>query len=231
MPIVKTKGLLFDMDGTLVDSTPGVIQAWNDFGKRYGFDGNAVADATHGARLVDSLKRYCHITDEAELHAEVQRFETDVLEATRRGQGVSLLPGVLDLLGAVSSVQHDRPIWAIVTSATSLYAPKALEAAGVPMPEKLITADRVTHGKPHPEPYLAGAAACELEAKDCIVVEDAPNGIKAAQAAGSRVLAVCTSHSRAQLEGSKPDWIITRLTGVKASWDGEDIVLEIDETP
>ncbi|KZT56019.1 HAD-like protein [Calocera cornea HHB12733] len=233
MTVVRTKGLLFDMDGTLVDSTPGVIEAWKNFSTKYGFDAEEVTNATHGARLVDTLKLYCHITDETELNSEVRRFEDEVLEATRRGQGVAVLPGVLELLRTVTSVQRvsGSPHWVIVTSATSGYAPAALQAAGVPMPEALITADRVTKGKPHPEPYLAGAAACSLDPKECIVVEDAPNGIRSAQAAGSRVLAVCTSHTREALEPSKPDWIVTDLTRVKATWDGSVVELTIDETP
>jgi len=231
MPATSTKGLLFDMDGTLVDSTPGVIQAWKNFSLKYGFDAETVTNATHGARLVDSLRLYCHISNEAELNAEVRRFENEVLEATREGQGIAVLPGVQELLASVTAVKHTSPIWAIVTSATSGYAPDALQAAGVPMPDKLITADRVSKGKPHPEPYLAGAAACTLEPKDCIVVEDAPNGIRSAQAAGSRVLAVCTSHTREALETSKPDWIVTDLRKVSAKWDGQAIELTIDETP
>jgi len=219
------------MDGTLVDSTPGVIEAWKNFGNKYGFDAQVVADATHGARLVDSLRLYCHITDDVALNSEVRRFEDEVLEATRRGQGVAVLPGVLDLLNTITSVQHSRPIWAIVTSATSGYAPDALDAAGVPLPDKLITADKVSKGKPHPEPYLAGAKAVDLDPHDCIVVEDAPNGIRSAQAAGSRVLAVCTSHTRAALESSKPDWIVTDLRKVAAKWNGETIELTIDEMP
>ncbi|KZP00713.1 phosphatase [Calocera viscosa TUFC12733] len=231
MPVVRTKGLLFDMDGTLVDSTPGVVQAWKNFSIKYGFDAEEVTNATHGARLVDSLRLYCHLTDEEEINSEVRRFEDEVLEATRKGEGVAVLPGVLDLLHIITSVQHANPHWAIVTSATSGYAPAALQAAGVPMPDAFVTADRVSKGKPHPEPYLAGAKACQLEPSDCIVVEDAPNGIRSAQAAGSRVLAVCTSHTREALETSKPDWIVTDLRKVSATWDGKVMELTIDETP
>lgn len=60
-----------------------------------------------------------------------------------------------------------QPLWAIVTSATTIYASAALPTAGIPEPPQLITADHVTKGKPHPEPYLNGAKALGLDIKDC----------------------------------------------------------------
>jgi hypothetical protein len=52
---------------TLIDSTPGVLQAWAIFAKDYGLDAQAVAQATHGRRLYDTIKEYCHVEDEAKL--------------------------------------------------------------------------------------------------------------------------------------------------------------------
>lgn len=141
-----------------------------------------------------------------------------------------------------------KPTWAIVTSATTLYASAALPTAGIAPPRNVITANHVTKGKPHPEPYLSGAKELDIDIKDCtltslrsllpgfavvgggkvvglrehssgqglisigIVFEDAPSGIKSGVASGARVLAVCTSHKRAELEGLGAEWIVTDLT-------------------
>lgn len=96
--------------------------------------------------------------------------------------------------------------------ATNVYASSALSTANVPMPAHIITADSVSKGKPDPEPYLSGAKRLELSADQCIVFEDAPSGIKSGVASGARVLAVCTSHKREELEGLGARWIVADLT-------------------
>lgn len=106
----------------------------------------------------------------------------------------------------------EKPVWAIVTSATIKYAGSALPTAKIPPYPVLVTADDVVKGKPNPEPYLMGAKKLGLDPKRCIVVEDAPTGIKSGVAAGSKVLAVCTSHPREELEGLGADWIVEDLS-------------------
>ncbi len=102
--------------------------------------------------------------------------------------------------------------WAIVTSATASYALPALELASVNVPPNLISADDVKQGKPFPEPYLTGASRIGKSIERCIVVEDAPSGIKSGVASGAKVLAVCTSHMRHEIEGYGADWIVDDLT-------------------
>lgn len=103
-------------------------------------------------------------------------------------------------------------MWAIVTSATNKYASRALSTSSIPAYPALVTADDVVRGKPNPEPYLAGAKKLGLDAASCIVVEDAPTGIKSGVACGAKVLAVCTSHTREELEGLGAEWIVEDLT-------------------
>jgi len=220
MSVIRTKCILFDMDGTLVDSTPGVKKTWREFSLKYGLDAETVTQATHGTRLVDSLRLYCKIDDDQVLHSEVRRFEDEVLAA-----GVLVLPGVQELLAQVMASPNAK--WAIVTSATGLYARDALVAAGVPLPPHLISSDLVTHGKPHPEPYLSGAKACGIDPKDCLVVEDAPSGIRSAKAAGCSTLAVCTSHLRDALVPFEPDFVVEDLTGIQARWNGDVLELQL----
>lgn len=94
---------------TLIDSTPGVRDAWILFGKDYDFDGAEAAEATHGVRLIDSLSKYCKLDGQPEkLAAEVMRFEEHVLDI-----GPVALPGVLDLIKQVSELNHAEKDWSL----------------------------------------------------------------------------------------------------------------------
>lgn len=97
-------------------------------------------------------------------------------------------------------------------SATNAYATNAITTFSLPKTSHLITADEVSQGKPHPEPYIMGAAALGLKPTDCIVFEDAPSGVKAGVASGARVIAVCTSHKRSALEGLGAHLIVEDLS-------------------
>ncbi|THH07937.1 hypothetical protein EW145_g3042 [Phellinidium pouzarii] len=229
--IITVDAVLFDMDGTLIDSTPGVMTAWGIFAKDYGFDADTVAHASHGRRLHDTLREFCKIEDEAKLLAEVTRFEEEVLNA-----GPVALPGAIELIRQIQygnpSQEAQRHSWVIATSATNVYTPPALRVCGVPIPlAGLVTSDDVTRGKPHPDPYLAAAKRCGAESEKCLVVEDAPSGLNAGRAAGSKTLAVCTSHTRQEiLNASTPDYIVKDLTKVSVNWIDGKLHLTIDES-
>jgi len=83
-----------------------------------------------------------------------------------------------------------------------------LQAAGLPIPDRLVTCDDVKNGKPDPEPYLKGASLLGISARDCVVVEDAPAGIRAGKAAGARVIACRTTASELELKTAGADWIV-----------------------
>jgi sugar-phosphatase len=121
--------------------------------------------------------------------------------------GLVILPGVETLL---ASLPADR--WTIVTSATTRLLQGRLQHAGLPIPKVLVPAEKVENGKPHPEPYLTGAKLLGLAPADCLVIEDSPAGVASGKAAGCRVLAVLSSHTRAQLPGA--DWFIDSLEQV-----------------
>jgi len=72
----------------------------------------------------------------------------------------------------------------------------------------------VPRGKPFPDPYLLGARRCDADIERCIVVEDAPSGVESGKAAGARVIAVCTSHTRERMLETKPDFIVKDLSYV-----------------
>jgi sugar-phosphatase len=90
-----------------------------------------------------------------------------------------------------------------------------LAAAGIPVPDRIVTADDVSEGKPHPAPYLAGAALLGFAPEDCVVFEDAASGTKSARAAGCTVVATPFSHSVESLAAAH--YLIADLTGVEVS--------------
>ncbi|CAE6400799.1 unnamed protein product [Rhizoctonia solani] len=226
MVVITVDAILFDMDGTLIDSTPGVLGAWDQFGKDYPFlNIEEILESSHGVRSIDTLRRWLRLDSEEKLNEEVTRFESEVIR-----HGLVLLPGVQKILDTLKAGQtEERPGWTIVTSATRWYALRALESVRIPLPKHMVMAEDVEHGKPNPDPYLQGAKNCKVDPKNCLVIEDAVSGMKAGRAAGAKVLGVCTSAPRSTVEKGEPDYIVENLTKVSVRWVGEKIEVTIDE--
>jgi sugar-phosphatase len=123
------------------------------------------------------------------------------------------MPGAIDL---VRSLPENR--WGVVTSGSRNIAPDRLRLVGVPVPKVLITADDVTHGKPDPEPYLKGAQMLGVEANQCLVIEDAPAGIKSAHAGGMKVIELASTYEASQL--TEADAVVKKLAAIKVSSNG-----------
>lgn len=209
---MKAKGLLFDMDGVLVSSIGSVRRSWRLWAKMYGVPDADNYEVPHGMRAIEIVKSL-----RPDIDAKVGLDAIEDIEVDDVADLVTL-PGVKDLL---ESLPKDR--WAIVTSATKRLTVRRLEVAGLPLPERLITADMVEKGKPDPEPYMRGAALLGFDNSECIVFEDAPSGIGAGKAAGSRVIGVLGTHALEELD--QADWVVESLAGVKltASADGLEI--------
>jgi len=226
---------LFDMDGTLVDSLAGVTGAWELFATKYdNLDVKEILGCIHGVRTVETLHRYCKIDDPDELNREAVRFEKAVVETSKENgrPGIVQLPGVSTIMEELlPGAKLPQPSWAICTSATRVYATSALTMAGVPIPDVFVTAEDVTRGKPLPDPYLLGAKQCNVKPERCLVLEDAPSGVRSGHAAGCKTLAVLTSHSRDQIEPSNPDFLVKDLTNVsvKRMASGVEVTMEILE--
>ncbi|MBZ5702670.1 MAG: HAD family hydrolase [Acidobacteriia bacterium] len=197
MTRIHCRGVLFDLDGVLVDSTPAVARVWTTWARERGFDPGAVVRQAHGRPSLATIRELLPHADHAAEDREVERREIADLD------GVLPLPGARELLQALP-----RSCWTIVTSCTRPLAAVRLRAAGLPLPEKLVTAGDITRGKPDPEPYLQGALLLGLPAADCVVLEDAPAGIRAGKAAGARVIALRTTASDAELLAAGADWIV-----------------------
>lgn len=146
----------------------------------------------------------------------VERAEIEDIE------GVVPLPGAQELLQALPL---DR--WTIVTSCTRALAEVRLRAAGLKIPDKMVTCSDVENGKPHPEPYLKGAAASGLAAADCVVVEDVPAGIRSGKAAGAKVIALRTTAAEKELREAGADWIVVNCGDIGVGGGPEELVIEL----
>ncbi|KAJ7129472.1 HAD-like domain-containing protein [Mycena epipterygia] len=228
--------VLFDMDGTLVDSTAGVVGAWDAFKISYpGIDVDAILSSSHGVRTVENLRIHCGITDPDELEKEAERFEKAIVSSsTANGRtGIVLLPGVKAVMDELApGRKHPNPSWAICTSATRYYATTALGLAGIPVPDVFVVSEDVAQGKPCPDPYLLGAKNCGVKPENCVVFEDAPAGIRSGQAAGCKTIGFITTHTREQMEACKPDFLVKNMASISmklSEHGGIDVTVNIED--
>jgi sugar-phosphatase len=174
------RAALFDMDGTLVDSTAVVEEVWGELADRYGLDIEEILRTSHGVQAIDTVKRFAPAgSDVVALTQELGAMERV------RTAGIIAIPGAARLLGSLPA-----DAVALVTSADRVLADIRMDAAGLAMPGTSVTAEVVTRGKPHPEGYLTAARLLGVEPGDAVVFEDAPAGIAAGVAAGIRTVAL-----------------------------------------
>lgn len=204
MERIPAAALLFDLDGVLINSTPAVARVWRRWAMERGFDPAEVVSRAHGRPSITTVREYLPQANHELENREVERREIEDLE------GVVPLPGALDLL---SGLPKDR--WTIVTSCTRPLAQVRIKAAGLPLPEKLITSNDITHGKPHPEPFLKGAAALGFPPQECIVLEDVPAGVRAGKATGAKVIAFTTTVQASALRQAGADWILRSCADIR----------------
>jgi mannitol-1-/sugar-/sorbitol-6-phosphatase len=204
MANVSCSGILFDLDGVLVDSTPAVTRVWASWAAGHGLDAEYVVRIAHGRPSIATIRE---LLPNANHEAEDRNVEQREIADT---EGVIPLPGAMEMLKALAAEK-----WAIATSCTRPLAHVRIRAAGLPAPPYLVTATDVRRGKPDPEPYLKAAKGLGLAAGDCIVVEDAPAGIRAGKAAGARVLALRTTAADDELSAAGADWIVDDLAQVR----------------
>ena len=178
--------VLFDMDGTLVDSTQVVEDLWSQFANLYGLSLSEILAYSHGRQTRDTVTRFLPAgNDVEEVVADIQAVELN------RTDGITEIAGARRLLEALRNGRT-----AIVTSAPRSLATLRLVAAGLGIPEVLIAGDDVLVGKPDPSGYLEAARLLGVVPSRCLVIEDAEAGIQAAVAAGAQVLVVGDDRSR-----------------------------------
>jgi mannitol-1-/sugar-/sorbitol-6-phosphatase len=216
MTQVRCSALLFDLDGVLINSTPAVARVWHRWAVEHGFDPEEVVPRAHGRPSLTTVREYLPNADHEAENREVERREIEDLE------GVIPLPGALDLL---AGLPPDR--WTIVTSCTRKLAEVRIKAAGLPVPRRFISSNDITKGKPHPEPYLKGAAVLGFPATDCVVFEDVPAGVKAGKGAGARVIAFTTTVQAPALQQEGADWILQSCANIHASNHENELILNL----
>ena len=202
MKMFDCAAILFDLDGVLVDSTGSVTRQWRRWAEEHNMDPQKVVEIAHGVRTIEIVRR---LAPRLDAEAEVKRIEKR--EADDQ-EGVAVMPGAADLLKAIP---EDR--WCVVTSGTRYLATARLKLANLPTPSVLVSADDVSKGKPDPEPYLMGAKLLGMKPAECLVIEDAPAGIRAAHAGGMKAIGITSTYPASELQ--EADAVVQKLAQIK----------------
>nr|WP_296063534.1 HAD-IA family hydrolase [uncultured Actinoplanes sp.] len=177
------EAILFDMDGTLVDSDGAVERAWLTWSEEYGVDGAAAIRLAHGSPSESTVRKLLpHLDGDAVRAASARQLELQYDDLA----DVVATPGAHELLALLAELSLP---WAVVTSADARLAKARLDAAGIE-PAVLVTTDDIATGKPDPAGYRLAAELLHVPTGACLVVEDAEVGLEAARAAGAYTAAL-----------------------------------------
>jgi beta-phosphoglucomutase-like phosphatase (HAD superfamily) len=222
--IINTHLVLFDLDGTLINSVGAVVAFWHNFAKLHDLDAKEILRTSHGRRTLDVLTE---ILPEENYTSD----KVSVLEATIPNQGVQshAIVGARTFLNQLDVVPGK---WAIVTSGSAGLASGWFNYLGWEKPSVFITSECVTQGKPHPDGYILGGKTL-LEKSEkfiksdsdgdkanapWIVFEDAPAGIKAGKSSGAvAVIAVATTYDVQILIDAGADYVVKDYTNVSVT--------------
>jgi sugar-phosphatase len=183
---IVASGVLFDMDGTLVDSTAVVEATWTRFGRARGIDPEEILAFSHGRQAISTVQRFLPDLD---LDEQLRIAASLVAEESASTEGISAIPGAVAFVERL--VDAGVPV-ALVTSAPRDLAASRMAGAGLSVPAAFVPSEDVEHGKPHPDGFLRGAALIGVDAADCVAFEDAPAGLAAAVASGATTVVVGT---------------------------------------
>ncbi|MFB0489547.1 sugar-phosphatase [Methylobacterium sp. OAE515] len=213
LPTRPFSAMLFDMDGTIISSIASAERVWSRWAEAHGLDVASFLPTIHGVQSVETIRRLNlpGVDPEAEAAAITRAEMEDVGD-------------IAEIAGARAFLEALPPErWAIVTSAPRALATRRLAAAGMPLPALMVAAEDVRHGKPAPDCFLMAAERLGVAASECLVFEDAPAGIQAAEAAGATVLVVTATHHRPVSAGHAaiPNY---RGLSVEATADGIRVI-------
>jgi sugar-phosphatase len=207
------KAVLFDMDGTLVDSTRVVELAWGWWAARHHIPVEAVLSFSHGRPTIATMEHFLPARNHTEELEAMARYEEAQLE------GISAVPGAKQVVHAVK----DHP-WAIVTSAWRALAEARVIAAGFPLPKVIVPVDEIRNGKPDPEGFLHAAEQLGVAPAECLVFEDTRPGIEAGMKAGMQVVGLLTTVPAHHLR-HRP--LIRDFRDVTIQPDGDDLKIAL----
>jgi sugar-phosphatase len=214
MITLQCQAILFDLDGTLIESTGFIEQLWQNWGTRHGISPKRISEVMHGRRAGEIISL---VAPHLPLKEEVYALETDEINNMA---GMRVYPGARELLNALHPKQ-----WAIVTSGSLRVASARLNYAKLPTPEVFVTGGDVKTGKPSPEGFLLAASRLGVRPSECIVVEDAPAGVQAGKAAGMKVIAIASTVSKELL--NQADVIVQKLGDIKLNRMNREITIQI----
>ncbi|MCJ1313978.1 hypothetical protein MMC25_007658 [Agyrium rufum] len=208
-------GILFDLDGTIIDSTDAIVKHWHKIGKELGVDPEVILATSHGRRSVDTLAEY----DPSKANWEYVRYIEGQIPKEYGADAVEI-PGARPLLSALEAAAAP---WGIVTSGTRPLMTGWLEVMKLASPAVHVVAEDVEKGKPDPACYRLGMEKLGLDGSSSkvLVVEDAPAGIRAGKAAGCMVVGLNTTHKIEQLRAAGADWIVKDLRSVTLIQGGQ----------
>ncbi|KAG0051859.1 hypothetical protein BGZ83_003260 [Gryganskiella cystojenkinii] len=179
---IRCRGLLFDMDGTLIDTTAIVERHWKVWCLAHNVNYDELIATSHGRPSFEIMKQWAPAEKQEEY--QTREYLTKLEDLVSNDiDGMILIPGAKELLKVVPRSQ-----WAVVTSAGYEMAVQRFQQMELTTPPVLVTASHVSHGKPHPEGYMSAAKQLGLDSKDCVVFEDAPAGIRAGVASGAKAV-------------------------------------------
>jgi sugar-phosphatase len=167
------RAVLFDFDGVLADSTGSAERAWSRWAVEYSLSPDRVLEGLHGRRSTDTVSTFLPESQHEAGLARIEELERDDAPSIRA------MPGAIELLTALPEN------WAIVTSGTSALLAARLTVLDFPPPPIIVTGEDVPAGKPAPDGYLRAARLLRCVISDCVVLEDAPPGVRAGRAAGA----------------------------------------------
>jgi sugar-phosphatase len=190
------QAVLSDVDDTLINSRKTQGWAWAKWAAGHRLDPMPFL-TTHGLRIEEKLERFAPDLD------PVAEAASLVALAARCPFKASALPGAQELFASTETL-------ALVTSGLRAVVLPQLEAAGLaPLPSVIVAAEDVTSGKPDPQPYLIAASMLGVEPADCVVLEDAPDGVRAGVAAGMKVVGITTTTSPLALRSAGASRVLT----------------------
>jgi sugar-phosphatase len=211
----EVSAVLFDMDGTLVDSRAVVERTWTTWALKNGLDPEFIIRFAHGRPTEDTIREtapYLDPVHEAGILLAQEELDPTVL---------ANIPGATEAVAAAR--QHAT--WAVVTSATRRLAHLRLKMGGFPDPPVLVSSDDIVKGKPDPEGFLMAARALGVSPTECLVFEDTPAGLLAGASAGAAVIGLATTFSAADLPA---DTIVPNLLSVSfSSLTGKRLLISV----
>lgn len=183
------KGMLFDLDGTLVNSLESIEATWGEWADKQGLDRAMVQHYMHGKPALNVVRHFMPESSDEMIAKAFTQLET---YESRHMDRVTPVSGAVEFLTHLNLISAP---WAVVTSSSLKVATARIIQAGLPFPNVLVTSENIQQGKPHPEPFLLGASRLGIPVRSCIAFEDSGAGLTSAEQAGCVVVELLTPQS------------------------------------